>query len=57
MHPERAQELGPYRTDELAAAVGEEPARSPEIRDNIPHEGFADCVGGVIAGGDEDGVL
>ena len=30
---------------------------SSEIRDNMPHESFADRVGGVVAGGDEDGVL
>ena len=57
MYSGRAQELGPYGTDELAAAVREEPAWSPEIRDNMPHEGFADSVGGVIAGWDEDGIL
>ena len=57
MYSEQAQELGRYGTDGLVAAVGEEPAWSPEIWDNMPHEGFADCVGGVIAGGDEDGTL
>ena len=57
MYSERVQELGPYGTEELAAAVGEEPAWSPKIRDDMRHEGFADCVGGVIAGGDEDGIL
>ena len=57
MNSERAQELGPYGTDELAAAVGEEPARSAKIRDNMTHESFADRIGGVVAGGNEDGVL
>ena len=55
MNPERAQELGLYGTDELA--VGEEPARSSKIRDNMPHESFADRIGRVVAGGYEDGVL
>ena len=36
---------------------GEEPVRSSKIRDNMPHESFADRIGGVVAGGDEDGVL
>ena len=57
LNSERAQKLGPYGTDELAAAVGEEPARSSKIWDNMPHESFADRIGGVVAGGDEDGVL
>ena len=57
MYSERVQELGPYGTDELTAAIGEEPAWSPEIRDNMRYEGFADCVGSVIAGGDEDGIF
>ena len=37
--------------------VGEEPARSAKIWNNMAHEGFADCIGGVVAGGDEDGIL
>ena len=57
MNSERAQELGPCGTDELAAVVGKEPARSSEVWDNMPHESFADRVGSVVAGGDEDGVL
>ena len=57
MNPERVQELGPNGTDELAASVGEETARNSKIRDNMPYESFADHIGGVIAGGDEDGVL
>ena len=51
------QELGPHGTDELTATVREEPARRSKIRDNMPHESFADHIGGVVAGGDEDGVL
>ena len=51
LYSEREQELGPYGTDELTDAVGEESAWSPEIRNNMPHEGFADRVGGLIAGG------
>ena len=57
MNSKRAQELGPYGTDELAAAFGEEPVRSSKIRDNMPHESFAERIGGVVAVGDEDGVL
>ena len=57
MNSEQAQELGPYGTDELSAAVGEEPARSAKIRDNMAHESFADRIGGEVAGGNEDGVF
>ena len=57
LYSKQAQELGSYGTDELAAAIGEEPAWSPEIWNNMPHEGLADCVGGVVAGWDEDGIL
>ena len=57
LYSKRAQELGPYGTDELVAAIGEEPARSLKIRNNMQHERLADCVGGVVAGWDEDGIL
>ena len=57
LYSKRAQELGSYGTDELTAAVGEEPAWSPEVRNNMPHEGLADGVGGVVVGWDEDGIL
>ena len=57
LYSKQAQELGPYGTDELAAAIGELPVWSPEIWNNMPHEGLADCVGGVVAGWDEDGIL
>ena len=57
LYSKRAQELGPYGTDELAASIGEEPAWSPEVWNNMLHEGLADGVGGVVAGWDEDGIL
>ena len=57
MNSEQAQELGPYGTDELSVVVGEEPARSAKIRDNMAHESFTDRIGGVVSGGDEDGLL
>ena len=57
LDPHRAQQLGPDVTDEFPAAVGEEPARCAKVGDHMAHEGFADCVGGVVAGRDEDGVF
>ena len=57
MYSKRAQERGPYGTDKLAAAIGEEPVWSLEIWNNMLHEGLADCVGSVVAGWDEDGIL
>ena len=57
LYSKQAQEFGPYGTDELAAVIGEEPAWSPEVWNNMPHEGLADGVGGVVAGWDEDGIL
>ena len=51
------QGLGPYGTDEFSAAVGEEPARSDKIWDNMAHESFADRIGGVVAKGNEDGIF
>ena len=57
LYSKRAQESGPYGTDELEAAIGEEPAWSPEVWNNMPHEGLADGVGSVVAGWDEDGIL
>ena len=57
LDPEGAQQLGPDSADELPAAVGEELAGSAEVWDPVAHEGFADHVGGVIAGGDEDSIL
>ena len=53
----RAQEFGPYGTDEPAAVVREEPVWNPGLWNNMQHEGLADCVGGVVAGWDEDGIL
>ena len=57
MDPERAQELGPNGADELSAAVGEESSGGAKVRDDMAHEGFADCSCGVVAGRDEDGVF
>ena len=57
MDPERAQELGPNGADELPAAVGEESSGGAKVRDDMAHEGFADCSCGVVAGRDEDGVF
>ena len=57
LDPERAQELGPNGADELSAAVGEESSGGAKVRDDMVHEGFADCVRGVVAGRDEDGVF
>ena len=31
--------------------------RNAEVRDHVVHEGFADRVGGVVAGGDEDSIF
>ena len=49
--------LGPDVVDKFPAAVGEEPARGAEVGDHMAHEGFADRIGGVVAGRDEDGVF
>ena len=57
LDPKGAQQLGPDSADKLLAAVGEEPTRSAEVRDHVAHEGSADCVGGVVAGGDEDSIF
>ena len=57
LDPEGVQQLGPDSADELPATVGEKPARSAEVRDHVAHEGFADRVGGVVAGGDEDSIF
>ena len=57
LDPEGAQELGPNGTDEFSAMVGEEPARCAKIGNNMVHKGFADCIGGMVAGGDEDGIF
>ena len=57
LDPEGAQQLGPDSADELLAAVREEPARSAEVRGQVAHEGFADRVGGVVVGGDEDSIF
>ena len=54
---QRAQQLGPNVADEFPAAVGEEPARGAKVRDRMAHESFADRIGGVVAGWDEDGVF
>ena len=53
----RAQQLGPNAADEFPAAVGEEPARGAKVRDHMANESFADRIGGVVAGWDEDGVF
>ena len=57
LDPQRAQQLGPNVADEFPAAIGEEPARGTDVGDHMAHEGFADSVGGVVAGRDEDGVF
>ena len=57
MDPERAQELGPNGADELSAEVGEESSGGTKVRDDMAHEGFADCSCGVVTGRDEDGVF
>ena len=57
LDPKRAQELGPNGADELSAAVGEESSGGAKVRDDMAHEGFADCVRGVVTGRDEDGVF
>ena len=57
LDPQRVQQLGPDVADEFPAAVGEEPARGTEVGDHMGHEVFADLVGGVVAGRDEDGIL
>ena len=54
---EGVQELGPDGANEVPATVGEEPAGHAKVGDDMAHEGFADCIGGVVAGRDEDGVL
>ena len=51
------QQLGPNVADKLPAAVGEESTRGAEVGDHVAHEGFADRIGGVVAGRDEDGIL
>ena len=57
LDPQRAQQLGPDVADEFPATVREEPARGTKVGDHMAHEGFADCVGGVVVGRDEDGVF
>ena len=57
LDPQRPQQLGPDVTDKFPAAVGEEPARGAEVGDHMAHEGFADRIGGVVAGRDEDGIF
>ena len=57
LDPQRAQQLGPDVADKFPAAVGEQPARCAEVGDHMAHEGFADLIGGVVAGRDEDGVF
>ena len=57
MDSEGAQELGPDGANELSATVGEEPAGCAEIRNDMAHKGSADCIGGMVAGRDEDGIL
>ena len=52
-----AQQLGPNGNDKLPAAVGEESMRGAEVGNHMAHEGFADRIGGVVAGRDEDGVF
>ena len=52
-----AQQLGPNGADKFPAAVGEESTRGAEVGDHMVHEGFADRIGGVVAGRDENGVL
>ena len=43
--------------DKFPAAVGEESTRGVEVGDHMAYEGFADRIGGVVAGRDEDGVF
>ena len=57
LDPQRVQQLGPDVANEFPAAVGEEPARGVEVGVHMAHEGFADRIGGVVAGRDEDGVF
>ena len=57
LNPERAQERGPNGANELSAAIREESSGGAKVGDDMPHEGLADCVCGVITGRDEDGVL
>ena len=57
LDPKRAQELGPNGADELSAAVREESSLGAKVRDDMAHEGFADCVRGVVTGRDVDGVF
>ena len=57
LDPKGAQELGPDGADEFSAAIGEEPAGCAKIRNNMAHKSFADCISGMVAGGDKDGIL
>ena len=57
LNPQKMQKLRPYSTDEFPASIGEKSSGSTEVGDDMPHEGLADCAGGVVAGGDEDGVF
>ena len=57
LDPERAQELGPNGANEFLAVVGEESSGGAKVRDDMVHEGFADCVCGVVTGRDEGDVL
>ena len=57
LDPKGAQELGPNSADEFPAAIGEEPAGCTKVRNNMAHKSYADCIRGMVAGGDEDGIL
>ena len=57
LYPQTAQQLCPDVTYELTSTVGKEPARGAEVGDHVAQESFAHRVRGMIAGGNEDGIL
>ena len=56
LDPQRAHQFPPDFTHEFATTVGQEAARSTEIRDDMPEEGVTHRVCSVIASRDKDSV-
>ena len=56
LDPQRVHQFPPDFTHEFATTVGQEAARSAEIRDDMPEEGVTHCVCSVIASQDKDSV-
>ena len=57
MDSKRAQDLGPDGANELPATVREEPVGCAKVGNDMTHKGFTDCIGGMVAGRDDDGIF